>query len=45
MRKVEEKAMVAMVYGKDSKDNEMTGIKVGDFEAKSEKERQTSWSI
>lgn len=37
MRRVEEKAMVALVYGKDDgKDRDVVGIKVGDFSAKSE---------
>ncbi|CAM9927823.1 unnamed protein product [Pylaiella littoralis] len=34
MRKVEEQAMVSLVYGKESTDKGMTGIKVGDFQAK-----------
>ena len=35
MRRAEDKVMTSMVYGKDT-DKSMTGIKVGDYEAKSE---------
>lgn len=35
MRRAEDKVMVSMFYDKDT-DKSMTGIKVGDFEAKSE---------
>lgn len=36
MRRAEDKVMTSMVYGKDT-DKSMTGIKVGDYEAKSER--------
>lgn len=39
MRGVEDKVMVSFVYGKDT-DISGTGIKVGDFEAKSERDLQ-----
>lgn len=35
MRRAEDKVMTSVIYGKD-KDKSMTGIKVGDYEAKSE---------
>lgn len=36
MRRLEEKAISSMYSKDDAKDRDMVGIKVGDFEAKSE---------